>query len=295
MYPGSARPAAIEAASRAAKRALIVALLLGTWCGLSEAADLTPITKTLARQTQRLNNDAGQFYMAWWLPSTLSQILLRETLGQSESLVDTRLRPLQPFLVFAVSRGQVTDRGLVDVHDQKDLLRNSRLTLDGQSLSAAPADQDDADARSTLEQLKPALESMLGNLGHGIEFVLYRPVPGTLPPEPSGIGALEYSLYHKHFRWRLPVWGQAAAAPAAAPTPLPVAPAALPAAPPAPLPVAAPVVAAPVVAAPAVAPSRPSAANPIPVQRRKIDPVSGEEFPERYEYNPYTGQKLVSQ
>jgi hypothetical protein len=31
------------------------------------------------------------------------------------------------------------------------------------------------------------------------------------------------------------------------------------------------------------------------VQRRKIDPATGEEFPERYDYNPYTGQKLVSQ
>jgi hypothetical protein len=44
-----------------------------------------------------------------------------------------------------------------------------------------------------------------------------------------------------------------------------------------------------------VAPIRAPAATPVPVQRRKIDPTTGEEFPERYDYNPYTGQKLVSQ
>jgi hypothetical protein len=85
----------------------------------------------------------------------------------------------------------------------------------------------------------------------------------------------------------------AAPLPAAPPNVAPVAPAApVASAPVAPIAAAAAAAAA---AAPAVVPSRSPSATPLPVQRRKIDPTTGEEFPERYDYNPYTGQKLVSQ
>jgi hypothetical protein len=98
------------------------------------------------------------------------------------------------------------------------------------------------------------------------------------------LGSLDYTLYRKQFQWQLPLWAPAA--------PLPVR------APPAAMPVAPVVVAPPTPAATpgaSAVPARAPAAAPVPVQRRKIDPTTGEEFPERYDYNPYTGQKLVSQ
>jgi hypothetical protein len=99
-------------------------------------------------------------------------------------------------------------------------------------------------------------------------------------------GSLEFTLYSKHYQWQLPVWAPAAPLPARTlPPAMPVAPAAV--APP-PAPAASP-------AASVAVPVRAPAAPPVPVQRRKIDPTTGEEFPERYDYNPYTGQKLVSQ
>ena len=238
-------------------------------------------TTTLAYQTRRLINDAGQFYMAWWLPQALARAIIREMPNLQQADGERMLGALEPYLVFALSRGQVGEHGLVDVHDRGDLLRNSRLTLDGQLLTAAPADQNDAGAKAALETIKPALAAMLGHNGRGIEFALFRPMPGRHPVEPTMLGSLEYTLYREHFQWQLPLWAPAAPQPVRAPA--------------ATMPVAPVVVAPTAPAATAAVPVRAPAAAPVPVQRRKVDPTTGEEFPERYDYNPYTGQKLVSQ
>jgi hypothetical protein len=248
------------------------------------AADVTSVdTTVLARQTRRLINDAGQFYMVWWLPQALSQAILRDTPNLQQADSERMLGALEPYLVFALSRGQVGEHGLVDVHDRADLLAHSRLSVDGQMWTAAPADQNDAGAQAALETIKPALAAMLGRNGRGIEFALYRPVPGRHSPDPTMPGSLDYTLYRKRLQWRLPLWAPAAPRPVrASPAAMPVAPVVV--APPTPA-------ASPGGAVPARAP----AAAPVPVQRRKVDPTTGEEFPERYDYNPYTGQKLVSQ
>ena len=283
--------------------ALIIGIaMLGLPVGMARAANgdaVSNATQALAQTTRHLANDAGQFYLAWWIPQALAQAILADTANAAQA---GRLQALQPYIVFAIARGQVGEHGLVDLHDKADLLRGSRLTVNGQVLTAAPADQDDREAQAALELIKPAVLAMLGQFDRGIEFALYRPASGMPQPDPTLAGSMEYKLYHKYFDWRLPVWAPAApsaavaAAPAspaapAAPTPLsplmPVAPSPLPPSPPAaPQPVPATAAAFP---APAAAPA------PLPVQGRKIDPTSGEEFPERYNYNPYTGQKLVSQ
>jgi hypothetical protein len=281
MYQRPGIRAGIKHARRRAASVLIVALaLLGLPPSAARAADATSFdTKAMAHQTQRLTNDAGQFFMVWWVPQALSQAIMRDTANVQQADIDQLLRALEPYLVFALSRGQVGEHRLEDVHDRADLLRNSRLAVDGQTMTAAPADQNDPGAQAALEMIKPALAAMLGRNGRGIEFALYRLVPGMHPLDPTMPGSLEYTLYRKHFHWQLPVWAQAAPVPVSAP------PAAMP---------VAPVTLAPPAAAAAV-PIRAPAAAPVPVQRRKIDPTSGEEFPERYDYNPYTGQKLVSQ
>jgi hypothetical protein len=283
MYRRSGIRAGIKHALRGAASALIVGLgLLGLPPIAARAADATSFDmKALAHQTQRLMNSAGQFYMAWWVPQALSEAIMRDTANVQQADNDQMLRALEPYLVFALSRGQVGAHGLEDVHDRADLLRNSRLSVDGQTMTAAPADQNDPGAQAALEMIKPALAAMLGRDGRGIEFALYRPVPGMHPLDPTMPGSLEYTLYNKHFQWQLPLWAPVAPV-RAPPAAMPVAPVTL--APP-----------GPAAAAAAVVPIRAPAAAPVPVQRRKIDPTTGEEFPERYDYNPYTGQKLVSQ
>jgi len=283
MYRRSGIRAGIKQALRGAASVLIVGLaLLGLPPIAARAADATGIdTKALTHKTRRLVDDAGQFYMAWWLPQALSQAILQDTPNVPQTDNEQMLRALEPYVVFALSRGEVGANGLENVRDRADLLRNSRLTVDGQTMSAAPADQNDPGAQAALEMIKPALAATLGRNARGIEFALYRPVPGMRPLDPTLPGSLEYTLYRKHCQWQLPLWAPVASVPVRAPpAAMPVAPVTL--APPAP-------------AAAAVAPMRAPAATPVPVQRRKIDPTTGEEFPERYDYNPYTGQKLVSQ
>jgi hypothetical protein len=246
----------------------------------ARAADATDFdAKALAHQTQALLNDAGQFYMTWWLPESLSQVLLRDAPNVSQADRERMLRALDPYIVFAVSRGQEGATRLEDLHDRSDLLSHSHLSVDGQPITVAP-DPGDPGVSAALDALRPVLAAMLGRNGYGIEFILYQPVPGTHAPDPSMAGKIEYTLYRKRFVWQLPVWTTLASTAAPAAPPVQAAP-----------PVYVPVPARP---APAVAPPV-QAVAPNPVPHRKVDPTTGEEFPERYDYNPYTGQKLVSQ
>ncbi len=286
-------------AHRRLGRALIIGIaLLGLQVGVARAAAgdaVSDATQALAQKTRHLVNDEGQFYLAWWIPQPLAQAILADTPNAAHA---DRLQALQPYIVFAISRAQVGQNGLVDLHDKADLLRGSRLTVNGQVLTAVPADQNDREAQAALDMIEPALAAMLGRFDRGIEFALYRPASGMPLPDPALAGSMEYKLYHKRFNWQLPVWAPAApsATVAAAPlsAPIPMASVSAPAArlPPAPSPPA-PSPPLPATAAALPAPAAPPA--PLPVQRRKIDPTSGEEFPERYNYNPYTGQKLISQ
>lgn len=308
----------IGAGGRSAHRRLGAALIFGIallslQVGLARAADRDAVrdaTQALAQQTRHLANDAGQFYLAWWIPQALAQAILADTPNAAHA---DRLQALQPYIVFAIARAQVGEHGLVDLHDKADLLRGSRLTVNGQVLTAAPADQNGGDALAALDMIKPALVAMLGQFNRGIEFALYRPTSGMPLPDPTLAGSMQYTLYHKRFDWTLPVWAPAApsapvaaaqavpppvSAPMSAPmsAPVPLASAvSVPAAarlPPAPAPPPAATASLPATAA---VPATAAPPGPLPVQRRKIDPTSGEEFPERYNYNPYTGQKLVSQ
>jgi hypothetical protein len=277
----------------------------------AHAAGLSTDTKTLAHQTRKTSDDAGQFYLVWWLPQLLSESILRDLPNPGPAERGAMLQALEPYLVFALARGQVGEHGLVETSDRAELLRRSELSVNGQTLTADAADQNDPAALAALALIKPVLAEMMGPLlgrnGGGIEFALYRPVPGLRTPGPTDGGSIEYRLYRKRYTWQLPVW--TASAPSSSPYgPAPAGPALAAAIPAAPLPPPPPPLPAPPPPAPPVAvgspaasaagsapPATPMPAAAIPVQRRKIDPVSGEEFPERYNYNPYTGQKLVSQ
>jgi hypothetical protein len=272
--------------------------MLAVSSGGAQAATVGIVdVKALAQETQRLTNYAGQFYLAWWVPQTLAETMLRAAPNVSQTDVDQMLRGLEPYMVFALSRGQEGVNGLEDLQNKAELLSHSRLTVNGQLMKAAPADQDDPAAQPGLAAIKSALVSMLGSAnGRGVEFALYRWPPDVQPLDPALSGKFEYVFYHKHYLWHLPVWAPAAPQPtrAAVVAPLATVPPAAPATPVPPVARAMPV--APPAAAPAVvAPGNPAAAPAVPVQRRKVDPVTGEEFPERYDYNPYTGQRLVSQ
>ncbi len=269
--------------------ALLAGLVLLAASGIRpQAADTSGFgTRARASETQRQVNDGGQYYLAWWLPSSLVEALLRENSGLPPEDVQQRVRSLDAYVVFALTRGQEGAAHLEDVRDRADLLAHSQFSIDGQSIPAATGPVDPA-AAPALAALRPILNSMLGRNGYGVEFALYPYAAGMQALDPTMSGRLEYTLYRKNFIWHLPLWTTLASAPAAVaratPVPVPAAPMAAPAAP-----AAVPAPAAPPLAATPAAPSQ------IPVQRRKIDPISGEEFPERYNYNPYTGQKLVSQ
>src|ERR1035441_4212467 len=105
MYRRSGIRAGIKHALRGVASALIVGLaLLGLPPMAARAADATSFdTKALAHQTQRLTNDAGQFYMAWWVPQALSKAILRETPNLQQADSEQMLRALEPYLVFALS------------------------------------------------------------------------------------------------------------------------------------------------------------------------------------------------
>jgi hypothetical protein len=93
------RPSAIRTGIRYALHGAVSVLMAGLALlalppNASSAADATSFdTKTLAHQTQRLLNDAGQFYLAWWIPQGLSRALMLDTPGIQPADSERMLRP----------------------------------------------------------------------------------------------------------------------------------------------------------------------------------------------------------
>jgi len=107
MYQRSEIRPGIKHALRGAANVLTVGLaLLGLPANTLFAEDTASFdTNALAHQTQRLTNDAGQFFMAWWVPQALTQSIIRDTAHMQQADSDRMTLSLEPCVVFALSRG----------------------------------------------------------------------------------------------------------------------------------------------------------------------------------------------
>ena len=146
---------------------------------------------------------------------------------------------LEKYMVFNVMEGTIGTFGSVTTTPKEELQLKTTVLVQGQTLTPLSEMELSDDMRTFLQAMKPVFANMLGKLGQGMEFIVFKAknAKGERYADPRKEGLLVLKLADKEYRWRLPLGSL------------------LPA---------------------------------------KYDPKTREEFPGNYEYNPFTGMKLLT-
>jgi hypothetical protein len=213
-------------------RAAFAVILLGA--AAARATDM----QQLVQETQKMSHESEHLTLVWWIPQEFWETSLNSNPNVSPEARKQMLSALEDFQIVALFRAKAGINGLTEVPAKEDMLANARFDLNGKAIEPLDVAKISVGAQTLVATLKPLLSGMLGQLGQGMQLVVYpSKLDGKRLIDPNKPGGFQYTLYDQNFRWRLPL------------------------------------------------------ASLLP---KKLDPATKEEFPGNFDYNPYTGGKLVS-
>jgi hypothetical protein len=182
---------------------ILMAALLCMACVGAQGADL----QRLLLDTQRTVQEPGGFLMAWWIPTEYWAAVMQGNPSVTPEAIKRFEDALNSYMVVAVAAVDVGPMGGMTPRGRPTIEANTQLLVDGKPV-APLADKDiGADAQNFVAMMKPMMSNMLGQVGQGIEFLLYPNPPGEGMPKISAVGEgrFSYSAFGHDFDWRLPV------------------------------------------------------------------------------------------
>lgn len=168
----------------------------------AQAANL----QDLIRDTQRNATVNGNLTMVWWMP----QQFWEESMNANPSLPAAArqqvLSVLADYTIIAMMRATPDLTGLGDIQPKEELLKNTRVEFNGKLVEPVAPELIAPAAQLLLAQLKPAMAGLAGQVGQGLEFVVYPAKTEGKPLIDAGqTGSLQVTLYEQVFKWRLPL------------------------------------------------------------------------------------------
>ncbi|MET0280228.1 MAG: hypothetical protein ABW278_03760 [Steroidobacteraceae bacterium] len=180
------------------------AALIGTlslW-GSARAADL----QQLVMETQRVTTADGIVQLVWWLPHQFWEESMKSNAAIPAAARDQILTTFGDYTMLAMMRATAGLTGITDGVSKDELLKNLSVDVDGKKLEPLPPDQLSPVAQLLLAQLKPAMASMVGQLGENLEFVVFpAKVDGKPLLDAAKAGNFTVKLYDQTATWRLPL------------------------------------------------------------------------------------------
>ena len=153
----------------------------------------------MVRDTQRMDNANGTMSMVWWIPQQYWEESMKSNPAMPQDVREQMLTVLDDCLLVAVMSAKMGPRGLTDTVPKAELVANAKLTLDGKVIEPVDPAKLSQAAQLLLSQLKPGMTAAMGQLGQGVEFIVY---PRFDPMQP---GSLQISLFDRTHSWRLPL------------------------------------------------------------------------------------------
>jgi hypothetical protein len=203
----------------------------------SSAARATDMQQ-LVQETQQMSHESEHLALVWWIPQEFWETSLNANPNVTPAARKQMLSALEDFQIVALFRARAGANGLTEVPPKEDMLANARFDLNGKTIEPLDPAKISAGAQALVATIKPLLGGMLGQLGQGMQLVVYpSKLDGKRLIDPNKPGGFQYTFYDQRFHWRLPL------------------------------------------------------ASLLP---KKMDPTTKEEFPGNFDFNPYTGGKLIS-
>lgn len=142
--------------------------------------------------------------MVWWIPSAFWEETLKEQMTGPQR--KEFLSVLEEYSVFAVVNADTGVFGGMTPKPRAEIEANTELRVGGSVLPVLQMDQLGADAKNFFTMMKPMMSQMLGQMGEGMEFLVYpNKRDGELIIDPLKEGSFTYKSFDDVFHWRLPL------------------------------------------------------------------------------------------
>lgn len=181
---------------------LLAIVLLSIISSLLPAAEIDALVK----DTQRMITNKQRITLVWWIPEQFWEESFRQQGGLSAEQKAEFKKVMAPYTVFCVAVLDVGPVGGLTGKSREALLANTKLRLGQTVVPPLKPEEISGDASNFYAMMKPMFANMMGQIGQGMEFLVYRKdelVAKNL--DPLKTGSFEYEAFGEVTRWRLPL------------------------------------------------------------------------------------------
>ncbi len=162
----------------------------------------------LIQEIQKRSEAAGDMTIVWWMPEDYWRASLAQSPTATPEQMQKILDTLRPYTLFAVIDGKVGTYGGV-VYKPEAETRASIKLKDSYGNGYLPLGESEinADAKSFLLAMKPALVSVLGPMGQNMYFFVFpaKDKEGRNIADAKKEGSFVVQLGDREFKWSLPL------------------------------------------------------------------------------------------
>jgi hypothetical protein len=160
----------------------------------------------VVRDTQRTSIEGDTFSLVWWIPEQFWDESLKSNPGVPQAMRAQITSVMGEYNIVALLRASTAAGVMGDVKPRDELVKNTRVEIAGKPVEPLQAEQIAPAAAALLSQVKPMVAASLGQMGQGMEFVVYPgKVDGKRLVDAGQPGSLAITFYGKKHQWRLPL------------------------------------------------------------------------------------------
>jgi hypothetical protein len=186
-------------------RRLLAVLLVFFSSGVAVADG--PDLQKIGQDVQRVRQEKGNLDMIFWMPSEYWEASFTANAGLTPEKQKELTEGLDKYLIFAVLEGKLGLTGGVMATSKEQLMKKITVTAQRQKLTPLAETEVSENVRGLLQIMKPIFAKMLGQMGQGMEFIVFQGQneKGERYADPKQGGFLVLNLGEKEFKWRLPL------------------------------------------------------------------------------------------
>lgn len=181
---------------------IVLAAIVFSFSLCARGADISKIVQ----DTQRLAQSPEKITLVWWIPSEFWDVALRDNPNVTDAVRVQFIKVIEDYLVVVVVSADIGPMGGFTPKDRAAVEAGTELIVDGATIAPLATDKVSPDALNFVTMMKPVLENTLGQLGKGMEFLIYpNPPHGDTKISVMDKGGFSYMAFGNSFSFRTPI------------------------------------------------------------------------------------------
>ena len=184
---------------------IILALLTVAAFGTARAQEVD--LQQVVRETQISRQNGQQMNFVWYVPTEYWAESFKKSPGLGERQRQELLSAIDDYLVVAALEGTIGTLGVLAATPKDELEKKASVAIGDAVLKPLPESELSPGARTFVQIMKPVLANMLGPMGSGMHFVMFKgkDAQGNRVADPTKPGRLTFKMGEEEFNFRLPL------------------------------------------------------------------------------------------